>query len=266
MEIKVEDAMLFIIDWLRRGSPNMYSSYGYDIYIPNVIRDYLLQAGLSHQKAADRLKVKELSPEFYAAAWELCRRGIIRPGVRIMDAQATPEGSGGNGYSVTPFGHQWIEEPEQDTFVPTEPGRFAEMLKPFRSLFGLGFYIRAQEAIRCYGAHAYLACCAMCGAAAESILLATAIARTGDEQKVLKAYSSSRGRSRVENIVIGQAKKYLKTQFQGYNELLKYWRDEASHGKASTISDNEAYTSLAMLLRYAMFVKDNWKNLAGRGT
>jgi hypothetical protein len=263
MEIKVEDAMLFIIDWLRRDSPNTHStSYGYDIYIPNVIGDYLQQAGSSHRKADDQLKVN-LSPAFYAAAWELCRRGIIRPGVRIMGAQGTIDGSGGNGYSVTPFGHQWIEESEQDTFVPTEPGRFAEMLEPFRDLFGLGFYIRAQEAIRCYGAHAYLACCAMCGAAAESILLATAIARTGDEQKVLKAYSSSRGRSRVENMVIGQANKYLKTQFQGNNELLKYWRDEASHGKASTISDNEAYTSLAMLLRYAMFVKDNWENLTG---
>jgi hypothetical protein len=43
--------------------------------------------------------------------------------------------------------------------------------------------------------------------------------------------------------------------------LLKDWRDEAAHGKPSGITDNEAYTSLAMLLRFAQFVNDNWNTL-----
>jgi len=44
---------------------------------------------------------------------------------------------------------------------------------------------------------------------------------------------------------------------------IKYWRDEAAHGKASNIGDNEAYTSLALLLRFAGFVNEHWQDLGG---
>lgn len=258
--MKQEDALLYILQWVRDGSPSRYSNYGYDIYISNVLDSYLQSEGLDPETSPGYHKKQELSSTFFAAAWELCRRGIIRPGVRTLSEQSTDEGSAGNGYSITPFGRQWLDE-DQDVFVPTEPGRFSEMLNPYKTRFGPGFFDRAQEAIRCYGAHAYLACCAMCGAAAESILLAVAVKKVGDEQKVLKTYSSSNGRSRVENMIIGQATGHIQREFRGYTDLLKYWRDEASHGKASSISDNEAYTSLALLLRYATFVNDNWDDL-----
>ena len=146
-------------------------------------------------------------------------------------------------------------------FVPTEPGRFAEMLKPHREHFGAGFYQRSQEAIRCYGAHAHLACCSMCGAAAESILLAAAIRKKGDEEAVLRLYRSARGRHLVENLVVGQTANPLKQEVLALTGLLRYWRDEASHGLLRDISENEAYTSLALLLRCAMFVHENWETL-----
>ena len=44
------------------------------------------------------------------------------------------------------------------------------MLAAFQNRFGAGFQERGQEAARCYGAHAYLDCCVMSGAAAESVL------------------------------------------------------------------------------------------------
>lgn len=259
--MKLEDAQQIILQHIREGTPNEYSNYGYDIYIPNVLEAYLTQKGFKPRKSEIILEMREISPDFYDAAWELCRRGIIRPGVRGMAEQATDAGSAGNGYSITPFGRQWIEESDKDSYVPTEPGRFSEMLKPYQIRFGPGFYERSQEAIRCYGAHAYLACCVMCGAAAESIMLAAAIAKVGDENEVLKVYSAARGRSRIENKIIGQVKGTLQRTFSGFTGLLKYWRDEAAHGKASNISDDEAYTSLALLLRFAMFVNDNWDEL-----
>jgi hypothetical protein len=262
--MNIEDAQKVIIQWIRDSSQRTQSNYGYDIYIPNVIGSYLMKDGIDANREGYEKKL-EMSPYFYAAAWELCRRGIIRPGVNIIGAQTTDDGSGGNGYSITPFGKQWIDENDKDAFIPTEPGRFAEMLAPFKENFGPGFYERAQEAIRCYGAHAYLACCVMCGAASESILLAIAIKRVGDEQRVLTEYSTSRGRSRIEKTVIGQANDHIQREFRGYTGLLKYWRDEASHGKVSDISDNEAYTSLALLLRFAMFANDNWNELVNGG-
>jgi hypothetical protein len=259
--MKQEDALLLILKWLRASSPSRHANFGYDIYLPNVIHWHLSKEQPNIQSQEEHHALRDLYPIFVDAAWELCRRGIIRPGVKEYGAQTTDDGAGGSGYSITRFGRQWLEEEDEDVFVPTEPGRFAEMMKPFRARFGAGFYDRSQEAIRCYGAHAYLACCAMCGAAAESILLATATNKTNNENQVLKAYTTANGRKRVESMVVGQAKEHIKREFQGLTELLKYWRDEAAHGKASQISDNEAYTSLAMLLRYAMFVNENWDDL-----
>ena len=67
----------------------------------------------------------------------------------------------------------------------------------------------------------------------------------------------------MENVVIGQAHEQVRREFLGFSTLLKYWRDEASHGRASNIGDNEAYTSLALLLRYAVFVQEHWEALVG---
>lgn len=260
-----EDALNYLIRWLRGPRQLGYHDYGYDAYLPNVIRTYLQeQEGLDPSRHANR--VRELSPVFYEAAWELCRRGIIRPGVRVYEAKCTEHGHAGGGHSITSFGRAWLAESDHDDFVPTEPGRFAAMLKPFQARFGPGFYERAQEAVRCYGAHAYLACCAMCGAAAESILLAVAVAKRGEEE-VLRTYRSASGRSKVENdIVLGQAREELRREFRGYSGLLKYWRDEASHGRASKITDNEALTSLALLLRFAQHVNDHWNEIVGTGS
>jgi len=263
--MREEDALLYIIKFVREKLPSSYSSYGYDIYLPNIIKSYIKSTFPNIDRSGEYEKERELSPIFFNAAWDLCRRGIIRPGVKISGEQSTSDGSAGNGYSITTFGLQWVQESEKDSFVPTEPGRFAKMLHPFKDRFGPGFYARAQEAIRCYGAHAYLACCAMCGAAVESILLATAIKKEGDENKVLNTYRAASGRTRVENIVIGKVREQLKREFLGLSGLLKYWRDEASHGLATSISDNEAYTSLAMLLRYATTVNNCWEELTEPG-
>jgi hypothetical protein len=202
--------------------------------------------------------------DFYAPAWDLCRRGILRPGIRKYGEQATEAGNAGNGYSITPFGRQWLAEADRDTFVPTEPERFAQMLARFQDRFGAGFQSRGQEAIRCYGAHAYLACCVMSGAAGESVLLSTAIAGHGDETYVLKLYAATGGRRKIEDLIFGQAQGNIREEYRGLSSLLKYWRDEAGHGKASNINDSEAFYSLGLLLRLATFMNDHWDALTKR--
>ncbi len=253
------DATTLLVRWLRQPDHGAYGSYGYGIYLPALVLVHLAKQGI--QPGQQEVVLREMMPMLYAAAWDLCRRGILRPGIRAFDAQATADGASGNGYTITPFGQQWLAEADHDDFVPTEPERFAQMLSPYRERFGPSFQERAQEAIRCYGAHAYLACCTMCGAAAEAILLATAMAKAA-EVTVLSQYSASGGRRRVENIILGKARQELRDEYVGYMTLLKYWRDQAAHGKASGIKDNEAYTSLALLLRFAIFVNDNWAELA----
>jgi hypothetical protein len=255
-----EDATKILIQALRSARSAQFGSFGYELYLPRLMRSYVQQITPNPGPFEIDQKVPEISPMFYSAAWELCRRGILRPGIMSMDAQATADGASGNGYCVTPFGREWLAEGHLDDFVPTEPQRFGQLLKPYRERLGVGFYQRAQEAVRCYSAHAYLACCAMCGAATESALLALAIKKE-QEDEVLRLYGSRDGTRNVEKIVLKGTPERVANEFRGFEALLKYWRNEAAHGQASDISDNEAFTSLAYVLRFAQFITDNWQTL-----
>jgi hypothetical protein len=135
----------------------------------------------------------------------------------------------------------------------------AEIIASFAPRYGPGFVQRANEAIRCHRAGLYLATCVMAGAAAESILLAVAIAKVGDEANVLKEYSSGRGR--VTKSVTTGLPEPLARAFTSALYVLHFWRDDASHGKATTISEVEAYVSLMQLLRLAQFCSDRWAEL-----
>lgn len=118
LDLDEERALKYILSRLRAKLDSL-GDYGYDVYIPGVIRRYLVSE--ERQYDPDERRVRELSPHFYAAAWELCRRGIIRPGVSRMGLQSTDDGSAGNGYSITPFGRTWLQESDRDDFVPTDP-------------------------------------------------------------------------------------------------------------------------------------------------
>ncbi len=257
--LTVEDAIQLIVRYLHEPKPSSEtSSYGYGLYLPNVARAYLGKLGKTWQETEHLWP--SLSPTFYAAAWELCRRGILRPGVRHVGLQITDDGSGGNGYSVTPYGESWLKKPP-GADLPLEPSRFATMLADTGKKFGSGFVERSQEAVRAYQANAFLACCAMCGAAAESIVLVLAVAKAGNEKSVLEMYASASGRGRVENLVLGKQPKVVQEEFHRYTTLLKYWRDSAAHGKAVAITEPEAFSSLALLLRFARFAADRWGDL-----
>lgn len=247
-----KEALEKLVDWIRCGCRAAYASYGYQVYLPALIEELA-------KSYNDRFN---LSRSIFDAAWELCRRGILRPGVEYIDAQPTDVGSSGQGFSLTSFGRVWIVE-DQNAFVPTEPERFAQMLEPFRLKFGDGFFQRGNEAVRCYDAHAYLACCVMCGAAMESVLLASVIAQEKDENSVLRKYKSSHGRVFLEKRFLPKENSRLKTELLRYTPLLKYWRDEAAHGSSSGITENESYTSLALLLRFCSLVADNWAEMTG---
>jgi hypothetical protein len=257
VEPRLEDTTKLLIELLRSPDHQRYTKYGYEIYLSGLLWTYFEKKGTPDIEGM----LRQVSPAFYNAAWELCRRGILRPGIKWHGAQATADGASGNGYSITPFGHAWLEESNHDDFVPTEPERYGEMLGKYKNRFGAGYHERAQQAIRCYGAHAYLACCVMCGGAAESIVLSAAIQKHGDEAEILKRYASANGRHQVENVLIGKSRKNLQDDYRAHSTLLKYWRDEAAHGRVSGISDNEAYTSLALLLRLATFIDGNWNEL-----
>ena len=120
--LREEDCTKMIVAYLtspNRRAPTMFPSYGYDLYLPNVMREWLRERGFPFPEGEPHMP--DISRSFYSAAWELCRRGIIRPGVKAYGEQSTDDGAGGNGYSVTPFGKQWLSGSNKEMFVPTEP-------------------------------------------------------------------------------------------------------------------------------------------------
>jgi hypothetical protein len=106
----------------------------------------------------------------------------------------------------------------------------------------------------------------MCGATYESVLLALAIKKSGNEQDILDKYKSSRGRTIIENILIGQVNDFIKADFRKYSELLKYWRDDAAHGASLNIGEEEAFTSLILLLRFIQYTEKNFSVLTSSQT
>jgi hypothetical protein len=104
----------------------------------------------------------------------------------------------------------------------------------------------------------------MAGAAAESALLAAAIARTRDEKLVLREYGTKRdGRRRViEMIFAGQPESLKRRYVEAAFSLLAYWRDEASHGVVSEISEFDAFHALTLLVRLAQFLQAHWAEIS----
>jgi hypothetical protein len=203
----------------------------------------------------------KISPIFFEAAWELCRRGILRPSVQFIGGgQGSADGTG---YSLTALGRAWISDDTRQVSL-LGPERISELFAKLSERLGAAFLQRATEAGRCHAFGLYVACCAMCGAAAESILLAVAVAKSGDEAATLATYRTANGRRRVTDNVVGQAKPSIADPFRSATGLLSFWRDDAAHGLASTISEIEAHEALARLLRFAQFAADNWQELTGR--
>ena len=101
----------------------------------------------------------------------------------------------------------------------------------------------------------------MCGAAEESILLALAIKKNGSEEDVLKDYKTGSGRGKLENALVQGQNSHVRQEFTSSTVLLNYWRDESSHGTNVNIQEEEAFTSLLLLLRFAQFADSRWAEL-----
>jgi hypothetical protein len=243
----------------RHGGSGRNSTYGNDIWIAQVVQSYWASQGIGYMD----LEPKHFLP-FYDAAWELSRIGVLRPGHYAPMGQGEIGGGkfSGDGYSITEFGHAWLAN--ADRRVAGDPSRMAHLFASFTNAYGSGFAQRANEAVRCHRTSNFLAACVMAGAAAESILLAVAVERMGDEQRVLKDYASAGGRGRVTKLIVSGLKGSIVRTFEAALQVLHYWRDDAAHGMATTISEVEAYASLTQLLRLAQFCSDHWTDLTGK--
>jgi hypothetical protein len=253
--ITQSDANDYIITYLRRirsTEPQKnevgYADYGYELYLEKLLIEYGIAKLEQSSSASGWHKLRsDISPVFMDACWELCRRGIIRPYTRTTSGQ----GSNNPGFTTTAFGRQWLNEVNLNDYVPTEPDRFAQMLEPFKEIFGASFYNRAQEAVRCYNAHAYLACCAMTGSSAENVLRATA-------EKLGGKVNTKTKFSELNRIIINKCAEVQKQKFRAYSDMVNTWRDSSMHHENLDIASQHAYNSLLHLLLLVKLCRDNW--------
>jgi hypothetical protein len=254
--VTVDDALSYLVECLRKEK--RIGQNGYDVYTQSVIDMFLIERErLSRDDRGDAFRDRgiEISPYFLSAAWELCRRGVLRPGLISRGHGDVGHNEVGAGYSVTKQGRVWVDRAGYEELATVIPGRFLELLTSHEKRFGRAFVIRGAEAIRCYSAHAFLACCAMCGAAVEAIVLAIALERL-PENDVWKIYESAGGRGKLVEKLMKAFPDHVKREFQGYTALMTYWRDEAAHGQLSSILESEAFTSLLLLLRFSRYADD----------
>lgn len=264
--MQTEEAFDFLVEHLAGLSPETNFTgqrrgiRDADLYLPDLARSYWtpkLQSERIFIPGIDVIPQERILP-LYDAAWELCRLGVLRPG------QFAPMGMGqptsfGDHYVITKFGSEWLKQASQRQFL--DPSRLGATLAAFSARFGEGYAQRATEAVKTYRNASWLAACVMAGAAAESILLAVAIAKSGDEGKILSIYNGRNGRSQTTKAVTEGSSPSIKSQLESALQVLHYWRDDASHGVATAIGEIEAHNSLTQLLRLAQFAKKNWNAL-----
>ncbi len=251
--MELDEAIAILIELLRRGQAR---SYGYDLYPRRGAEEAALRQ-YPHNPNPREQVTRDLSPIFFEAAWELCRRGIVRPGIKQAGDQAVEEG----GYSLTTAGLRNLANLDATALLLAQPGSLAAALAQYAPRFGEGYVQRAQEAIKCRNAQAWLACCVMVGAAAESILLALAIAKSGNEAAVLATYRRAHGRQQVLNLIVGQAPGPRRNTLTTFAAIVSLWRDEAAHGTASPLSTANADEALRQLLHMCQWVDREWEQL-----
>lgn len=231
-----------------------------DLYAYDIAYSWLLKAnpGVSqHQQDFERLK-EQLVAIVVEAAWELIRRGGLRPGgLTFPDTNASDPGR----FCLTARGREWLATADESHYIIMQSSALRAVFEGLCSRFNEGFAQRSAEAVRCREADAYLACCVMCGAAAESVLLSLAVAKIKDEKKVLNEYLSSGGRGRVINNLVGQEPKPIADDFKKRMVVIAFWRDDAAHGLGSPITAPEADFTLRELLLLAQFATHHWERL-----
>jgi hypothetical protein len=256
----LDDTIAYTLKFLHErfveGKHKNASNYGYDLYARETAEAWATMNAAGDSGLREDL-LESTGPIFLEAAWEITRRGILRPGFPTLK-QGVSGPTRGDGYSLTTNGKHWLKNASESDFVILLPGSLAAAFAGFSDRYGDGYHQRTQEAIACRRAEAWLACCAMAGAAAESILLAVAIGKTGDIQKVMTVYKSSSGRKKTIDLVVENAPSYIRDNFKTFMGLLSFWRDEAAHGEARNLSTANADEALRQLLHMSQWIDRSW--------
>lgn len=278
-EINIDTAQQFIINKLDEANkksllhwaqPNSLADRGYDVCFTKALAEYKNSVCPSNPLISIETSTKneienKCKMTLSDALWDLCRKNILRPGVSHQNNTFSPVLTVNDGYAVTAYGKNWLSKFSTSDLLPADPHQLSSVFEQHQTLYGYNYYKRAKEAVNCYLSGNYLACCVMCGAATESILLSAAFIKK-DRDSVLSEYKCSGGRRKIENVLFGKARKEIKDIYSKYTDIISYWRDETSHGHDTDVDCDEAFISMLTLLRFAVFIKEHWDEVTSCST
>jgi hypothetical protein len=269
MPISIDDAIALVVCALREATPlspvNLpnarHHSRGCDLRVTDVFTSWWQRENAQRHPLPEPGET-DCAP-FYEAAWELARRGILRsgPAFPIFRNFGSHQNTEGDGFSLTTAGREWVTKYDQQGPFPLDPSRFSILVHSYSARFGPAFIQRITEAAGCYRTQNYFAACAMAGAACETIVLALAIKKMGDEARAVKMYLGRDGRRTLINYITTNMTPHMKQGIETATGILSYWRDNAAHGHATQISEFAAHDALSRLLRFTQFVDGNWDQL-----
>ena len=149
-----EEAIDFILSHLRRGKKNQHplsDGFAFDLYIPDVVLKYLEPQQEEWRRQNPGAGMVGFQPDtitnsrpFYDAAWSLCIRGILRPGILQNRPQDQRPFMAGAGYDLTPYGREWLAHTDETECLHTEYKRFSELFAVHRNRYCPAYYRRSQ--------------------------------------------------------------------------------------------------------------------------
>lgn len=256
----LDEAYSFLVQWSREiVEGNRQSPRECNVYLYAACKEFVIKRGAPPHNEDPH--IKSVGAVFHSAAWELCLKGVLRPGAITDPMGSEYRPTLGSHFSVTERGKMWLLNPIAGQPFSLANSAMQTIVESHRARFGDGFYERAVEAIACLENGTYLAACVMCGAAVESILLVTAVAICNDEALVLKRYRQASGREELRKIIIKNDNSLSKHIDPGF-AILSRWRDEAAHGQIADIGHAEALVALYTVISLAQHIGGRWDSIA----
>jgi hypothetical protein len=105
----VDDALNYILQRLRSQGPAEHGQHGYHATVVDLASRYVAEViGSRHPDPIENEDTYAVSIAIYDAAWELARRGIVRPSVHNSFMQFDAFNAAGGGFTLTTIGAEWL--------------------------------------------------------------------------------------------------------------------------------------------------------------
>jgi len=97
-----------MVETLSLGHEVYGKTYDFDVFLPYMM-DWVLNVPHSKDEDESFAPTHDLELLYMDAAWDLVRKGLLRPGPRATNSEGVG-GDYGKGYSLTQEGRAWIAE------------------------------------------------------------------------------------------------------------------------------------------------------------